>query len=101
MRPFVARRNRMKGAGQKVRSAPHDLRPSEEKLKSELDDARTSSRGDDPEVSSLRKVSVAEVIARRVEVHVIEKVKELRAELQFHLLSNGEILDRTEVGLEE
>src|SRR5713101_5879288 len=91
----------MKGAGRKVRAAPHDSRLSEEKLECELDDARTPSRSDDPEVSTLRKISVTEVISRRAEVHVVEKVKELRAELQLHLLSNGEILDRTEVGLEE
>src|SRR5437660_488116 len=83
------------------RSAPHDLRLSEEKLESELDDARTPGRCDHPEVSTLCKVSVTEVISRRAEVYVVEKVKELRTELQLHLLADGEILDGAEVSLKE
>src|SRR5260370_9196542 len=84
-----------------TQSALHDLFLSEEKLERELDDARTPGRCDDPKVPTLRKVSVTEVISRRTEVHVVEEIKELRAELQFHLLPDGEILDRAEVGLEK
>ena len=101
MRPFAAHRSRVKGAGRKSPVNPAGLALSEEEFERELDNARTSGRRDHSEVSALRNVAVTEVVSRASDVHVVEEVKELCAELQLHLLADGEILDRAEVSLEE